>query len=100
MTAEILQFQSLKGKVNEFIEINDERWQWVLPIHILYADALMLVSQIALALKHPQNNGMPAEAAREWGKAIVERLMADIPEFTPDLVRMFGYDKVFGLDLG
>jgi len=96
MAAKVLGFPGFKNP--KVLELSDERWLWTLPVEISYRDALFLVSQLCLALKHPQNNGVVADFARALGKDLIRRFMEEIPEFTMDVVRLLELDKTFGLD--
>ncbi|MDD5207016.1 MAG: hypothetical protein PHS17_16445 [Desulfobacterales bacterium] len=96
MAEKVFQFTGIKNP--RVVEMNDERWQWTLPIEISYLDALLLVSQLCLALKHPDNNGLIADFARALGEKLVRRFMEEIPEFGMDVVRRLEWDKAFGLD--
>ena len=56
------------------------------PLEITDAEALAVIGQILLALRHPENKGPSAALAKQWAKKLASSLLERI-QIPPELVR-------------
>jgi len=56
----------------------------VLPEDLTIMDRIVLVGQLLLALRHPENNGPSAARAREIARRLATTMILALPEALPD----------------
>lgn len=81
-----------RSTLNEFAD-EQELWSRELEIKgASYTDWFVIVGQLQLALRHPENIGPAANLARVFAKQIAERIVQGIPSFNNDRIKKLKWD--------
>ena len=71
-----------KSELNKYYEKLTER----LNLQMSYADAMHLLGQLTLALRHPRNIGSSAEVVRVIGATLANCVIAHLDGHVPDQI--------------
>lgn len=79
-------------------EFKDPKWEESTTVTLTHFHMFVLLGEIELALRHPQNTGPSAQVARDIGRQMAAHLAATIDDVTPEFVRAANWPQTFGLN--
>ena len=88
-----------RSTLNEFAD-DQELWSRELEVKgASYTDWFVIIGQLQLALRHPQNVGPAAELARIFARQLAKRIIDGIPSFTNNQIKKMKWDTELGVSV-
>jgi len=82
---------------NNQFPFKSTKWAEIIPLHMTYLDAFIILGNLQLSLRHPENIGPSAVRSKQIARFLAKRLIQDIEDLTPEIIEQAGWKEEFEL---